>query len=343
MNTTRNNLTALRGLFAIMIFLHHFLPDRGIALHIDMGNIAVLFFFILSGYALTISYRDRVQRPDFSYGSFLVRRGSKIYPIQWLTLFLALILGAKVWVAVPFHFTLTQSYVPRWQINWTLNTASWFLSSLTFSYLIFVPLLRFFLRYGRKIYVLYLVVAVAWAIFAVVLPASIGRRWLCTINPFARALDFVLGMIIALQSERLKSWVNRLSVSVITVFEVMALAFVALSLVYKPWFPGRFIPRQYWYPAIGFLVCIFASECRGLVSSLLNWQPLVRLGNMSLGIYMFQAACIRLSHEIASWSDAPALLFIFVVLLLASWLYETYLAPRAARWFTACGECLLRR
>lgn len=343
MNTTRNNLASLRGLFAIMIFLHHFLPDRGIALGIDMGNIVVLFFFVLSGYALTMSYRDRVQRPDFSYGKFLVRRGSKIYPIQWLSLALALVFGAKAWAAVPFHFTLTQSYVPRWEINWTLNTASWFLSSLTFSYIIFVPLLRMFLRYGRKMYVLYLMAVVAWAVFSVVLPASIGRRWLCYINPFARALDFTLGMIIALQSENLKRWADRLNGPVVTVLELAALALVALSLVYTPWFPGRFIPKQYWYPVIGFMICLFASECRGLVSSLLNSKPLIFLGSLSLGIYMFQALCISLSHEIASWPNFPALLFIFVILLLLSWLYETYLAPRASRWFTACGDRLLGR
>ena len=212
MNTTRNNLTALRGLFAIIIFLHHFLPYRGVELGVDIGgNIAVLFFFVLSGYALTMSYRDLVERPDFSYGKFLIRRGSKIYPIQWLTLSLALILGAKAWVAVPFHFTLTQSYVPRWQINWTLNTASWFLSSLTFSYIFFVPLLRLFLRYGRKMYILYLGSVIAWMVISVALPTSIGRRWLCYINPFARSLDFTLGMIIALQTDRLKRWTDGLN------------------------------------------------------------------------------------------------------------------------------------
>ena len=343
MNTTRNNLTALRGVFAIIIFLHHFLPYRGVEAGIDIGgNIAVLFFFVLSGYALTISYKDKVECSNFFYGKFLIRRGSKIYPIQWLTLALALILGAEAWIAVPFHFTLAQSYVPRWEINWTLNKASWFLSSLTFSYLIFVPLLRLFLKYGRKMYMLYGGVVIAWMVISVALPTSIGRRWLCYINPFARSLDFTLGMVIALQTDRLKHWSDRLNGSLLTVLEVVAVALIALSQIYTPWFPGRFIPKQYYYPFVGFLLCLFASECRGRISFLLNWKPLVRLGGISLGVYMFQGACISLSHATDSWPDAPALFFIFIILVLISWLYETYLAPRAARWFTTCCECIFK-
>ena len=175
------------------------------------------------------------------------------------------------------------------------------------------------------------------------LPTSIGRRWLCYINPFARALDFTLGMVIALQSERLICWANRLKGSLLTVLEVVSLALIALSLLWTPWFPGLFIPKQYWYPVIGFLVCLFAAECKGLVSSLFNWQPLVGLGALSLGIYMFQDVCLRLSHQIVSWPNVPTLFFLFGILLLLSWLYEKYLAPRAARWFTACGDRLLQK
>ncbi len=342
MNTTRNNLTALRGLFAVMIFLHHFLPSRGVALGIDMGSLAVLFFFVLSGYSLTLSYKRRINETSFSYRKYLVHRGSKIYPIQWLTLALALYYDGGPWAAVPFHFTLTQSFVLSWKINWTLNTPSWFLSSLLFSYLVFPLLLRSFFKYGRKMYWLYVLAVVAWAAASVLLPSSVGRRWLCYINPFARVLDFMLGMILALQTERLKGWTGQLNGLIVTVLEALALSLVALSLVYTPWFPGRFIPKSYWYPEIMFLIALFASECRGAFSALFNIKPFLWIGEMSLSIYMFQMFCGHLfGSGMSDWPIGPALACMFAGLLAVSALATYVILPWCARWFTRIGNKLI--
>lgn len=337
--SVRTSLNGLRGLLAILIFLHHFVPLRGIETGADFGNFVVMAFFALSGYSLTMSYRDRVTRPDFSFKSFLVRRGARIYPIQWLTVLLAVLAGGASLQALPFHLTLTQSFFPKWEIYWVMNIASWYLSSLLLSYLLFVPVLRLFLKYGRTMHVLFVLAVIGWAAVSVLLPASIGRRWLCYVNPFARVLDFVLGVVVALQIGSVRQRMQRLSVPVLTLLEVLAVAVAALSMVWTPWFAGRFIPKAYWYPAVVFLIVMFASQCRGVVSGLLHLRPCTLLGEMSLSIYMMQAFCIGLyGYRLVSWPHVPALALMFAGLCLVSWVVTKYYLPWSADWFSRmCG------
>ena len=51
-----NNLTVLRGIFIIMIVLHH------LNLYEGGGTLGVAFFFMLGGFALSLGYYDKVSK-----------------------------------------------------------------------------------------------------------------------------------------------------------------------------------------------------------------------------------------------------------------------------------------
>ncbi len=74
-------LDSLRFLFMLVIFFHHY------GLYPHGGGFAVSFFFVLSGFSLTIGYRDRVLQPGFNYLSYITKRLVKFYPLHWLVLF----------------------------------------------------------------------------------------------------------------------------------------------------------------------------------------------------------------------------------------------------------------
>lgn len=80
-------LDSLRFLFMLVIFFHH------LDLYPHGGGIAVSFFFILSGFSLTIGYRDRVLQPEFSYSNYITKRLVKFYPLHWLILFFVVALS----------------------------------------------------------------------------------------------------------------------------------------------------------------------------------------------------------------------------------------------------------
>ena len=177
-NISRMRLQAiepLRGICAFLIFLHHFLPEFGAEYNLDFGSFCVLFFFILSGFCMTLNYKSKVDSEDFSYRSYIVRRASKLYPLHWFALFLYMVLcGVAFWYVVPFCLTLTQSLFPSWKMWYSLNGPCWFLSSLLFSYLVFPFLIRFDNRHPVLFYSLFSAGVIGYFVLLKFLPSGVG-------------------------------------------------------------------------------------------------------------------------------------------------------------------------
>ena len=79
-------LTSLRGIFILLMFFWHcksLYPG---------GGMAVSFFFVLSGYSLTLGYKHRLLQPGFSYKNYFTRRCIKFFPLHWMCLLAAIVL-----------------------------------------------------------------------------------------------------------------------------------------------------------------------------------------------------------------------------------------------------------
>lgn len=84
-----DSLTGLRWWAAFAVFLFHVrnvvrMPAP-ISDFVSFGNFGVAFFFILSGFVLTWSWRERV-----GVGTFYWRRFARIYPLHLVTLLIAI-------------------------------------------------------------------------------------------------------------------------------------------------------------------------------------------------------------------------------------------------------------
>lgn len=102
-------LDGLRGLAALAVFADHTLwlhpGDKWIAAFsrtpfgiVCDGHVAVVLFFVLSGFVLTLPFRadpGAVRNPAF-YPSFVVRRVLRIYPAQWMTVSVYLACAAAI-------------------------------------------------------------------------------------------------------------------------------------------------------------------------------------------------------------------------------------------------------
>jgi len=175
-------LTGIRFVAAVWVVLYHFqFMIFGLApeLHpagflFDSGYLAVDLFFVLSGYIIAYQYLDAFPRGRGDYRGFLVRRLARIYPLQLLTLVLAILMivvAMLIGVAVPSpdNFTvlgavqdlfLVRGWEPVPHQGW--NFPAWSLSAEWFAYLLF-PVLALavgVLRRGSRGWLL-VVVAVA--------------------------------------------------------------------------------------------------------------------------------------------------------------------------------------
>ena len=72
------SLQSLRFIFAIMIFLHHFVLN-GKGLFEAGGTIGVSYFIILSGVVMSLGYYEKSQLASFSYKTFIKKRIIRLY------------------------------------------------------------------------------------------------------------------------------------------------------------------------------------------------------------------------------------------------------------------------
>lgn len=86
-------LDSLRGLSALSVFFCHLYSQNDFKytnrLIFTCGNEAVIMFFILSGFVLSIGFNNR----NIKYTNYLTRRVLRIYPVYFSVLILALLLN----------------------------------------------------------------------------------------------------------------------------------------------------------------------------------------------------------------------------------------------------------
>ncbi len=149
------SLTALRGLFILTIVLYHvgdmfdgcFAPVLGI-FYTCGGYLGNCFFFLLSGFLLSGSYRERIAAGQITFFAFLRRRLVKIYPLYILTNLCMLFLKActhslpasGVWKTT-LKIALTTSW--GWFDNvYPYNLPTWFVSILLQCWVVYYCVVR---------------------------------------------------------------------------------------------------------------------------------------------------------------------------------------------------------
>ncbi|MEU6062806.1 acyltransferase [Streptomyces sp. NPDC047097] len=216
------SLTGLRFLAAAAVFAFHasfegLFSDAGVQsavgqLFSKAGWAGVSFFFVLSGFVLAWSARPG-ERP----ARFLVRRLARIYPSHLVTALAALALiivtgGALTAGEVVPNLLLLHSWFPRLEIFISGNPVSWSLSCELLFYLAFPLLWRGLSRIRpRRLWWWAGGVTAAVALMPLVaqlLPAGppltmpdgstgLWQYWFVYVLPPVRALEFVLGVLLA--------------------------------------------------------------------------------------------------------------------------------------------------
>lgn len=164
---------------------------------------AVAFFFVLGGFSMTLGYKDRVLRPDFSYKQYITRRCIKFYPLHWLCLLAALpLVGLPLTLkqggAFVLNAALMQTLLPLKQLFFSYNAVSWYLADTLIFAVVFPPLIKWILRAtpkGRT--AIAATFAVVYIIVSVLIPTEYYHCVLY-ISPYMRLTDFVFGIYLAL-------------------------------------------------------------------------------------------------------------------------------------------------
>ncbi|GAB2977651.1 acyltransferase family protein [Saccharothrix stipae] len=250
------------------------------------GATGVGFFFLLSGFVLTWSAREGVPA-----GVARRRRAARILPnhvVVWVVAFagLALTGGVSVVAGVVGLFLL-QAWVPVQSIYFGVNTPSWSLSCEAAFYAAFSWLLalvdRVPRRHLRAAAAVLMAAVVLVPVVALPLPSAL-EYWFVYVFPVTRALEFVLGMVLA-RIVRAGLWVRlRLwQAGVLAVIGYVASGYLPGTFGYVA---GTVVPLALLIPAVA------VADITGTRSP---WRgrTAVFLGEISFAFYLVHQVVIR--------------------------------------------------
>lgn len=297
-------LQSMRFIFCMQIFICHYFSNLGFHCFDYGGDAGVTFFFILSGFVLSIGCGPRIEDGTFQYIQFLRKRLAKIYPLHLVTftiaLFMSIVAGVKFnIIKTLLHVFMLQEFTLSEDMLKYGTGLSWFLGALFFCYFLFPFLYRQLIISRNRIFrvMLTLYVLLALAIESCCNNSAIDD--FVYAFPPLRIIDFAVGIITyrlytAPFSIRLRQWIDRQSTSILSTLEIIIVAMSVLTYIPYCLLPSwiRFAP-YFWIP-FSLLIYWFAisSDNKGIISKLLSQRALVFLGNISFEIYMLHGIVI---------------------------------------------------
>nr|WP_097985623.1 acyltransferase [Streptomyces sp. f150] len=318
------------------------------------GPTGVVFFFVLSGFVLTW-----VARPTDTKRLFWRRRLVKIYPNHLVTLavvtVLMLVYGNPVTAAntLPTLF-LVQSWIPSQEVvlNFASSGASWTLACELLFYLCFPALLLLVRRVrAQRLWLWTGVVAVAICVMPFVawlfpdtptmtdsLASSIPwwEEWFVYYFPVVRALEFVLGMLVA-QIVLSGRWIR------LGLLPAVVLALASYLVIVKT-LPETFSQSSGIAFFLALVIAAAATADADGRRTLLKSRTMVFLGEISFALYMVHWFVLGYGPLGMSKPDGwmrqstlsralyESALVIAVSMLLAWLLYVSVERPAMRRW-----------
>ena len=331
------SLTALRGIFILFIFLHH------AGVYPGGGAMGVVFFFVLSGFSMTLGYHDRVITKEFCYKQYLIRRAIKFYPMHWITLLANIPLTLMTilnWWLIPLFFinaALLQTIVPVQKIYFSYNAVSWFLADILFFAVVFPFIFRKIVAMSRmRRVILMLVGFVLYNIIFFIsyhLPEGV-MKGIVYISPFVRLFDFVFGILLGLDFLSIK---NK---PIIYVFakQERAISFgiiaIILMLIIESFILSEkftLIAPLYWpLTAVLIMLAVLPDKLK-----LLENKFLLRLGECSFTIFLVHRLVLRYTSKLLGINNKIIfVLFCLVLTIILSLLIERHILNPVTQWLT---------
>jgi len=298
-------LDSLRGICASIVAIFHVDGDLYIKSipFVANGFLFVDFFFVLSGFVIAASYRQKIIE-GFPIGKFMFLRWGRLYPLHafMLLAYLSVALYKLSYgQAAPYSMSefigsalLLQAFEPHFGLDMNhWNPPSWSISSEFWTYLIFALTLRFS---GRN----YL--AAFYAFIALTTPILLfgserGMNVCFTGAGIARCLfGFSFGVVAYQTWQRgLFDGLKR-SYLIASVVEVAALA-ACLAIVS---YTGSSRTGLLCPPIFAVTVVVIAHQA-GAASRLLLTSPLIFVGTLSYSIYMTHEFVLARLLNAMSW------------------------------------------
>src|SRR5690606_37197282 len=255
----------------------------------------VSFFFVLSGFIMCYSYKEKLEADKMSFTSYWIARFARIYPLHLLMLLLAIPLSFNTdpisWInKLLLQLMLAQSFIPSDGYYLTFNAVSWSLSDEMFFYLCFPLLVLLFTNRRFRFWIpLAYIVAVP---VGLLLTKEALHHGIFYVNPLIRMGDFIAGMLLYRLYEQRKGSGYLDNKTFAGLAEVFAIGLLALCIAFRQHIPIGFRYSLYYLLPMCLLIYVFAYS-RGFISSFLSKKWMVLLGDLSFSFYLVLVLVLR--------------------------------------------------
>lgn len=333
-------LQSLRFVFIMLVVFSHIIGksfDFG-------GECGVSFFFMLSGFVLSLAYGRKVEGHQFCTRSFVCRQLLKFYPLHILMLVAFVILDARLGVIYDWQhllpsILLLQSWIPLDEYYFVANGSSWFLCDIVFFYLVFG---FFYLLLNRmsmaRLLLLGMAVLALYGLLAFRIPLW-SVNGILYASPVTRLIDFSLGILLCrlYRSETCSRWGKWLSNSGSTTrsfCEILIVVLIVSSFFVYESMALRWRCAALFWLVIPPLLLFFAVSDKhgGWVTRLLRHPLLLCFGGISLEIYLIHMLVFRIVNSVMTsvgLTDAMLLAVIgLIVLFPVAWLSKRFFVDK---------------
>jgi peptidoglycan/LPS O-acetylase OafA/YrhL len=322
------------------------------------GFVAVSFFYVLSGFVLTLGHRAQFADGRFDGRRFFLRRAARLLPAAWLALALLVPLALhRAWgeatgafpagtpLVLPFllHLGLVQAWLPPLALRW--NLPAWSVSVELAFYLVFPLMARALFAASRRARIVTL--AAAWAAsLALTLAYVLYRPDGVDVGPDSEA--FFLDALKFWPPARLPEFVFGVALGALytpggrcpRALAPLSLASLVAILAAAHRLPYPLLHNALLLPVFGGLL-VATAAAHGVVARALSWRPLVALGRTGYAFYIVQMPLMHLvllgnQAGLPAWSGAGFfvrfLVLVLAVALLVRRFVEAPLQPRLEAW-----------
>jgi peptidoglycan/LPS O-acetylase OafA/YrhL len=334
-----HKLDGLRGLFALFVVLFHFNINNAPATLVNnffvrQSFIFVDFFFILSGYVITITYNDRINSSK-SFLQFLKKRFIRLYPMLLFSTgmywYFVRPFSDKHHIFLALDTLLLTNSTPILGTTIGMNYPSWSISSEMISYLIFGVCSLIAINKKKN----HLIIAITIACFGFLL---YQQNYFQTGSwGFIRGLAcFNLGYLIhmlATKNIKLHDYLEGFIMIIIS-----AMMYFLYHLKIKN---TLVLTCIHFLVPILFAFSIFVLiKSDGIISRILQATPLQFLGKISYSLYLNQALVIGfMIPKLFKWINMPnedlkkiiCVLIILTILVAYSWLTQLLIEQKLGK------------
>lgn len=368
-NSGKNtSIQVLKGFGAIIIFLFHgklpFFME-----HLNITAIALNLFFVLSGFMMAYSYRNKdIEVSPLDSIKFGIKKIGSLYGLHIIMAIPFILLLVMQIVKKPgtiginlltmvLNLTLTQCWAVKDTVVLGMNSPAWFLSNMMFLYMAF-PFIWKKVKGAKSNKSLYITAAVLLCVkymislLLVLFNADLSFIWWVNdISPIGRVFDFTLALI---GGRLFFTYIENNEGQVFgkvkaTILEIVFIALaVVIGLANTANFNNVVLKALFTDYTVVFMfisipLAILFYSCEGMITRLLNHQPFIYFGEVSSYFYLIHyffvclvMMLIELSVGALPWkikSVCLAIMFLitFALSALANRIYKKKAAKKKSK------------